>query len=130
MREGNFCVQHVTQSENPSLGQFPMQEATSLPSSPPVQELPPPHLAVHSSTQILKTAGSSPGQPETHAANDPPGQPGVGDGLGVGFGAGEGGGVGGGVGDGRSKVPLVTQPPHSSSRGESTALFNQHSLFS
>jgi len=50
-----------------------------------------------------------------------PGGVGEGDGVGIGAGVGVGAGV---------YVPLVTQPPHWSSRGESTALFIQHSLFS
>jgi hypothetical protein len=39
-------------------------------------------------------------------------------------------GDGVGVGAGAAKVPLVTHPPQPSSTGESTALFNQHSLLS
>jgi len=52
---------------------------------------------------------------------------GGGDGVGAG---GVGVGVGTGVGAGAVTVPLVTQPPHSSSLGESTADFIQHSLLS
>jgi len=75
------------------------------------------------------------GQDCTHALNEPPGQPPLGDGAGVGVagvgvggGVGVGFGVGTGVGTGAETVPLVTQPSHSSSRGDPTALFNQHSL--
>jgi len=62
-----------------------------------------------------------------HADNEPPGQSlGVGLGVGTGLGAGTGLGVGTGVGT-ADTTPLLTQPPHWSSLGESTALFIQHS---
>lgn len=69
----------------------------------------------HAATHALR---SSPVQPHVHAAGE-----------GVG-GAGVGGAGVGGVGAGAFTVPLVTQPPHPSSLGESTADFNQHSLLS
>lgn len=67
---------------------------------------------------------ASVGHAATHACREPPGHP---DGEGVGLGVGVGVGVG--VGAGAVYVPLVTHPPHPSSRGELTALFNQHSRF-
>lgn len=59
-----------------------------------------------------------------HDAKSPPGHP-LGDGEMVCVGDGEGV-VDTGIG--AEYVPLVTQPPQLSPRGESTALFNQHSL--
>ena len=73
----------------------------------------------HAATQSFR---SSPVQPQVHADGD-----GVGDGPGCGVGVGAGGVGAGGVGGGVLTVPLVTQPPHSSSLGESTADFIQHS---
>jgi len=61
-----------------------------------------------------------------HVARSPPGQP-LGDGVGDGGGEGSGVGVGVGAGAGAEYVPLVTQPPHSSSRAGPTELFSQHS---
>jgi len=70
----------------------------------------------------------SDGQAATHALRSSPVQPHVlADGDGVGEGEGVGYGVGTGVGGGAFTVPLVTQPPHWSSLGESTEDFNQHS---
>jgi len=125
--EGNLLEQQVTQSLYLSLGQFFMQLGRSEPSSPPVQDGDE-HRLSHSATQTWKIAASV-GQVLMQFARDPPGQS-SGKGLGAGVGAGLGNGVGGlgaGVGAGAEYVPLVTQPPQSSSRGEPTELFNQHS---
>jgi len=104
-----------------------MQDAKSEPSSPPVQVSP--QRFEHSSTQTWKTTADVEGQPCTQACREPPGHPPLGDGAGDGTGGeGTGTGTGVGVGAGTETVPLVTQPPHSSSLGEPTALFNQHSL--
>jgi len=81
---------------------------------------------------FTQSVNLSDGQASTHAFKSSPVQPHVhveGDGDGVGDGVGAGG-VGTGVGAGAFTVPLVTQPPHSSSLGESTADFIQHSLLS
>jgi len=110
------------QSEKLSAGQLCTQEYKSTPSSPPVHDVPDGHLSLHSVTQSGKTDAPV-GHISMHDFKSPPGQP-LGDGNGVvDDGEGEGGGVVSAV-----KVPLVTHPPHSSSRGEPTELFNQHSL--
>lgn len=80
----------------------------------------PEHRSWHSPTQVSNTTGFEEGQVWMQAAREPPGQPvcGLGPGLGRGPGL--------GVGAGAEYVPLVTQPPHASSLGAPTALFNQH----
>lgn len=125
--DGNLPAQQPTQSEYPSDGQDPTQEAKSTPSSPPVQDWTTPQRIVHSRTQTSNTVAGEVGHDFTQALNEPPGQSPLGDGEGVGV-AGVGVGAGTGVGAGPETVPLVTQPPQSSSRGDPTTLFNQHSL--
>jgi len=123
--DGNLPEQQVMQSAKLSEGQLLTQDSRSAPSSPPVHDDSSEHLSLHSVTQMENTAPSV-GQSLMQASREPPGHP-----LGEGDGDGDGTGVGAGlgVGSGAEYVPLVTQPPHPSSRSGPTALFNQHSLF-
>jgi len=88
--------------------------------------------AAHGELQVSTHSWNlSDGQADTHALRSSPEQPQVhADGLGDGVGDGVGVGGGTGVGAGAVTVPLVTQPPQPSSRGESTADFSQHSWLS
>merc|ERR1711879_236447 len=101
-----------------------MQEATSLPSSPPVQDGSFPQRSLHSLMQVLKAAAGKVVQVETHACKEPPGHP-PGDGVGVGGEGGGGDGVGVGGGGEALILPLFT---YESDVIEPRALFNQHSL--
>jgi hypothetical protein len=119
-----------TQSANLSSGHAEMQALRSSPVQPH-EQVDGDGLGVGAqgdSQVCTHSANLSEGQEFTHSLRSSPVQPHVhADGDGVG-GAGVGGGVG--VGAGVFTVPLVTHPPHSSSRGESTADFIQHSWLS